>query len=126
MHRELCWWQYRNRRLQDYRLICYHGTPRDRKVANFRTDFSARESCEQQDAATGQKPNVGSVCISIVQHSPTKLKVSTFTKEVVNEDDAKGFARKIVIYAKGETKTEEKLALRTDVHFGYARNKGDA
>ena len=47
-------------------------------------------------------------------------------KEVTDEDDAKGFARKIVTYAKGEMKTEEKITLRTDVHFGYARNKGDA
>jgi hypothetical protein len=46
-------------------------------MLNFRTDFSARESYEQQDAATGQKPNVGSVCVSIVQHSPTTRKVST-------------------------------------------------
>jgi len=91
-----------------------------------RTDFSARESCEQQDAATGQKPNVGSVCVSIVQHSPSKRTVSTFVKEVVDEDDAKGFARKIVTYAKGKTMTEDKVTLRTDVHFAYARNKGDA
>jgi hypothetical protein len=51
-------------------------------MLNFRTDFSARESYEQQDAATGQKPNVGSVCISIVQHSPTTRTVTTYVKEV--------------------------------------------
>ena len=95
-------------------------------MLNFRTDFSARESFEQQDAATGQTPNVGSVCVSIVQHSAERRTVSTYVKEVVSEDDAKGFARKIVTYAKGERQTEEKLALRTDVHFAYARNKGDA
>jgi hypothetical protein len=46
--------------------------------------------------------------------------------QVISEDDAKGFARKIVTYSKGVNTTEEKLVLRTDVHFGYARNKGDA
>ena len=51
----LCWWQYRNRKLQDQRLIETHGTPEAGKTANMRTDFSARESYEQQDAATGQK-----------------------------------------------------------------------
>jgi hypothetical protein len=45
---------------------------------------------------------------------------------VVSEDDAKGFARKIVTYLKGVNQTEEKLTLRTDAHFAYARNKGDA
>ena len=45
---------------------------------------------------------------------------------MVDEEDAKGFARKVVTYAKGVTRTEEKLTLRTDVHFGYARNKGNA
>ena len=55
---------------------------------------------------TGQKPNVGSVCVSIVQHSPVTRKVSTFVKEVVSEDDAKGFARKIVEYEKPERRTE--------------------
>ena len=63
LHRELCWWQYRNRKLQDVELIRIAGTPKMRKLLNFRTDFSARESYEQQDAATGQKPNVGSVCV---------------------------------------------------------------
>ena len=61
-----------------------------------------------------------------MQHSPTLRTVSTYVKEVISEEDAKGFARKVVTYAKGQTTTEEKLALRTDVHFGYARNKGDA
>jgi hypothetical protein len=126
LHRELCWWSYRNRKLQDVELMNTFGTDQDGKMLNCRTDFSARESYEQQDAATGQKPNVGSVCVSIVQHSPRKLWVSTYVKEVVDEDDAKGFARKIVTYAKGEIQTEEKVVLRTDVHFGYARNKGDA
>ena len=79
----------------------------------MRTDFSARESFEQQDAATGQKPNVGSVCISIVQHSPKIRTVSTFTKEVISEDDAKGFARKVVSYAKGVKAEEEKVTLCT-------------
>jgi hypothetical protein len=156
------------------------ATLRDSKLLNFRTDFSARESYEQQDAATGQKPNVGSVCVSIVQHSPTTRTVSTYFKEVarniasataycyyllllfaattccyyllllltattyllprpsltstaitslaqvLDEEDVKGFARKVVTYSKGVKKTEEKLALRTDVHFAYARNKGDA
>ena len=125
-HREHCWWSYRNRKLQDAQLISTFSTPKEGKIANARTDFSARESYEQQDAATGQKPNVGSVCVSIVQHSPSHRMVTTFTKEVIDEDDAKGFARKIVTYAKGETTEEEKLVLRTDVHFAYARNKGDA
>ena len=52
--------------------------------------------------------------------------MTTYVKEVISEDDAKGFARKIVTYAKGERETEEKVTLRTDVHFAYARNKGDA
>ena len=125
-HREGCWWDWRSRKLQDYELIRSFGTAKDGTMLNFRTDFSARESDEQQDAATGQKPNVGSVCISIVQHSPTQRSVTTFTKEVISEDDAKGFARKIVTYSKGVNMTEEKVVLRTDVHFGYARNKGDA
>ena len=125
-HRELCYWAYRNRKLQDADLLSLAGTDKDRTRLNFRTDFSARESYEQQDAATGQKPNVGSCCVSIVQHSPTLRTVSTYVKEVISEEDAKGFARKVVTYAKGQTTTEEKLALRTDVHFGYARNKGDA
>ena len=99
-HRELCWWQYRNRKLQDAELIHIAGTAEAGKKLNFRTDFSARESYEQQDAATGQKPNVGSVCISIVQHSPERRTVSTYLKEVVSEDDAKGFARKVVTYSK--------------------------
>tara|TARA_B110001452_G_C15113158_1_gene388021 strand:+ start:380 stop:577 length:198 start_codon:yes stop_codon:yes gene_type:complete len=60
-------------------LIEAHGTPRDRKALNVRTDSSARESYEQQDAATGQKPNVGSVFISIVQHSPGTRTVSTYS-----------------------------------------------
>ena len=125
-HRERCWWQYRNRKLQDAALIDMFDTEEDGTVINFRTDFSARESYEQQDAATGQKPNVGSVCISIVQHSPSRRKVTTYTKEVIDEDDAKGFARKVVTYAKGEHTTEEKVVLTTDVHFAYARNKGNA
>jgi hypothetical protein len=125
-HREHCWWQYRNRKLQDHSLRLTYGTNMEGKKLNFRTDFSARESYEQQDAATGQKPNVGSVCVSIVQHSPTKRYVTTYVKEVISEDDAKGFARKIVTYAKGVHETEEKVTLRTDVHFGCARNKGDA
>ena len=125
-HRELCWWQYRNRKLQDLEATLSFGTDKDRTMLNFRTDFSARESYEQQDAATGQKPNVGSCCISIVQHSPTKRTVTTYVKEVVSEDDAKGFARKVVTYHKGVHETEDKIVLRTDVHFGYARNKGDA
>ena len=62
-HRELCWWQYRNRKLQDLEATLSFGTDKDRTMLNFRTDFSARESYEQQDAATGQKPNVGSCCI---------------------------------------------------------------
>ena len=45
---------------------------------------------------------------------------------MISEDDAKGFARKIVTYANGVKAEEEKVTLRTDVHFGYARNKGDA
>ena len=73
-HREGCWWDYRSRKLQDYELSRMFGTDKDGKLpqhslTNFRTDFSARESYgfnEQQDAATGQKPNVGSVCVSIV------------------------------------------------------------
>lgn len=69
---------------------------------------------------------MGSVCVSIVQHSPARRSVTTYVKEVVSEEDAKGFARKIVTYAKGVRATEEKVVLRTDVHFGYARNKGDA
>ena len=112
--------------MQDQRLIKTHGTPEVGKALNVRTDFSARESYEQQDAATGQKPNVGSVCVSIVQHSPKMRNVSTYIKDVINEDDAKGFARKVVTYAKGVRAEEEKVTLRTDVHFGYARNKGDA
>ena len=60
-HREHCWWQYRNRKLQDEELISIAGTAKAGTLLNFRTDFSARESYEQQDAATGQKPNVGSV-----------------------------------------------------------------
>ena len=100
--------------------------PRAGSIANIRTDFSARESYEQQDAATGQRPNVGAVCVSIVQHSPTERRVKTYTKEVVSEDDAAGFARKVVAYAKGTNKEELKVTLRTDVHFGYARNKGNA
>ena len=126
LHRERCWWQYRNRKLQDVELIRVVGTSRDGKLLNFRTDFSARESYEQQDASTGQKPNVGSVCVSIVQHSPATRTVSTFVKEVVSEDDAQGFARKVITVLKGIHKTEELLTLRTDVHFAYARNKGDA
>eukprot|EP00966_Prymnesium_polylepis_P300056 6933925-Prymnesium_polylepis.1 len=59
-------------------------------------------------------------------HSPMKRSVTTYLKEVISEDDAKGFARKIVTYAKGVRETEEKVTLRTDVHFAYARNKGDA
>ena len=112
-HREGCWWDWRSRKLQDHELIRAVGTPKDGKLLNFRTDFSARESYEQQDAATGQKPNVGSVCVSTVQHSPTRRSVTTFTKDVLSEDDAKGFARKVVTYSKGENKTEEKLVLRT-------------
>ena len=81
-HREHCWWQWRSRKLQDDELIRLAGTDKDGTKVNFRTDFSARESYEQQDAATGQKPNVGSVCVSIVQHSPTKRMVSTYVKEV--------------------------------------------
>ena len=65
-HREGCWWDYRSRKLQDYELIRAFGTDKAGKLLNFRTDFSARESYEQQDAATGQKPNVGSVCVSIL------------------------------------------------------------
>jgi hypothetical protein len=125
-HRELCYWSYRNRKLQDQELIRVAGTEKDGTMLNFRTDFSARESYEQQDAATGQKPNVGSCCVSIVQHTPTLRKVTTHVKEVISEEDAKGFARKIVTYFKGENETEEKLTLQTDVHFAYARNKGDA
>ena len=102
------------------------GTDKASKILNFRTDFSARESYEQQDSATGQRPNVGSVCVSIVQHSPTMRRVSTYTKEVINEEDAKGFARKVVTYAKGVNTIEDKVVLRTDVHYGYARNKGNA
>ena len=98
LHRERCWWQYRNRKLQDAKLIRIAGTNDDGRLVNCRTDFSARESYEQQDAATGQKPNVGSVCVSIVQHSPSSRKVSTYVKEVVSEVDAKGFARKVVTY----------------------------
>lgn len=45
---------------------------------------------------------------------------------MISEDDAKGFARKIVTYANGVKAEEEKVTLCTDVHFGYARNKGDA
>ena len=75
-HREGCWWDYRSRKLQDYELSRMFGTDKDGKLLNFRTDFSARESYEQQDAATGQKPNVGSVCVSIVQHSPTRRSVT--------------------------------------------------
>ena len=45
---------------------------------------------------------------------------------MVIEDDAKGFARKVLTYKQGKQETEEKVVLRTDVHFGYARNKGDA
>ena len=45
---------------------------------------------------------------------------------MLDEEDAKGFARKVVTYAKGKNETEDKVVLRTDVHFGYARNKGDA
>ena len=125
-HREDCWWDYRNRKLQDVALINTAGTSKAGTRANARTDFSARESYEQQDSATGQKPNVGSVCVSIVQHSPSTRRVSTYVKEVISEDDSKGFARKVVTYAKGEHVTEEKVVLRTDVHFGYARNKGNA
>ena len=76
LHREGCWWDWRARKLQDHKLILTHGTPRIGKQITFRTDFSARESYEQQDSATGQKPNVGSVCVSIVQHSPTTRTVS--------------------------------------------------
>ena len=50
----------------------------------------------------------------------------TSLAQVLDEEDVKGFARKVVTYSKGVKKTEEKLALRTDVHFAYARNKGDA
>ena len=32
----------------------------------------------------------------------------------------------MVTYAKGEKTTEDKVVLTTDVHFGYARNKGNA
>ena len=63
--------------LQDAELISLFETIKDRTKLNFRTDFSARESYEQQDAATGQKPNVGSVCVSIVQHSPTRSDAPT-------------------------------------------------
>ena len=125
-HREGCWWDWRSRKLQDEELIRVVGTEREGKMMNFRTDFSSRESYEQQDAATAQRPNVGSVCVSIVQHSPSKRTVTTYTKEVIDEDDAKGFARKVVTYSKREKTTEEKTVLRTDVHFGYARNKGNA
>jgi hypothetical protein len=125
-HRERCWWQWRNRKLQDEKLMHTLGTDKVGKILNFRTDFSARESYEQQDSATGQRPNVGSVCVSIVQHSPTMRRVSTYTKEVINEEDAKGFARKVVTYAKGVNTLEDKVVLRTDVHYGYARNKGNA
>lgn len=68
--------------MQDYELIRIFGTDKDGTLINCRSDFSARESYEQQDAATGQKPNVGSVCVSIVQHSPTHRSVSTYHKEV--------------------------------------------
>ena len=125
-HREFSWWDWRSRKLQDEELIRVVGTEREGKMMNFRTDFSSRESYEQQDAATAQRPNVGSVCVSIVQHSPSKRTVTTYTKEVIDEDDAKGFARKVVTYSKREKTTEEKTVLRTDVHFGYARNKGNA
>ena len=125
-HRERCGWQHRNRQLQDAELIHAAGTPKARTLINFRTDFSARESYEQQDASTGQKPNVGSVCVSIVQHSASTRSVTTYTKEVLSEEDAKGFARKVITYDKGVRATEDKVVLQTDVHFGYARNKGDA
>ena len=42
-HRELCWWQYRNRKLQDLEATLSFGTDKDRTMLNFRTDFSARE-----------------------------------------------------------------------------------
>ena len=90
--------------------------PRAGSIANIRTDFSARESYEQQDAATGQRPNVGAVCVSIVQHSPTERRVKTYTKEVVSEDDAAGFARKVVAYAKGTNKEELKVTLEPYHH----------
>ena len=78
-----------------------------------------------QDASTGQRPNVGAVCVSIVLHSPTKRTVKTYVKEVVSEEDANGYARWVVEVSKGEVTEEEKVALTTDVYFGYARNKGD-
>ena len=111
--------------MQDARLINAFGTPAAGKSCNFRTDFSAREAYEMQDASTGQRPNVGAVCVSIVLHSPTKRTVKTYVKEVVSEEDANGYARWVVEVSKGEVTEEEKVALTTDVYFGYARNKGD-
>ena len=43
---------------------------------------------------------------------------------MISEDDAKGFARKIVTYANGVKAEEEKVTLRTDVHFGYRAQQG--
>ena len=111
--------------MQDARLINAFETPAAGKSCNFRTDFSAREAYEMQDASTGQRPNVGAVCVSIVLHSPTKRTVKTYVKEVVSEEDANGYARWVVEVSKGEVTEEEKVALTTDVYFGYARNKGD-
>ena len=63
-HRERCWWQWRNRKLQDHQLVHSAGTPRDGKQLNARVELlNAPNNPKQTFEVFTNNGELNSLCV---------------------------------------------------------------